>query len=110
MGPFHSITGFMWGTQLARRECNKQTEKTWLKMGYQQVLLHGLYDYVEMELVLDFMCASSAPSVSPIVSIGVAILYTLGSAFLAGLQYKNLMKGGNDAQAVADIQYQHYSI
>merc|ERR1719461_935692 len=108
--PFHSITGFMWGTQLARRECSKQTEKTWVKMGYQQVLLHGLYDFIEMELVMDFICASSAPAVSPIVSIGVAILYTLGSALIAGLQYKNLMKNGNGQDFVPDIEYHPHSV
>eukprot|EP01084_Bolivina_argentea_P249384 417448_1 len=103
--PFHSITGFMWGTQLARRESNKQIEKTWIKMGYQQILLHGLYDFIEMEIALDLVCTSSPTYTQVVVSISVAILYTLFCALLAGLQYKNLMKIGM-AEFIPDNEYQ----
>eukprot|EP00483_Globobulimina_turgida_P002545 UN02549 len=107
--PFHSITGFMWGTQLARREVNRQSEKTWVKMGYQQILLHGLYDFIEMEIALDLVCSSSPSITQVVVSITIAITYTLASGFLAWLPYKNFMKAAL-GQFVPDNEYQHHQI
>mmetsp|Transcript_5220 Transcript_5220/g.8758 ORF Transcript_5220/g.8758 Transcript_5220/m.8758 type:complete len:339 (+) Transcript_5220:30-1046(+) len=101
--PFHTITGFLWGVHLSKRECHKVPQYTWLKMGYQQILLHGLYDFIEMEIALDLVCASATTWLQILLSIGIAIAYTVGSAVFAWYQYRKVLReqeNNNDHQLI----------
>ena len=92
--------GSLWGIHFGKRQCNllinnnqnnNQTLLTiWTKIGYQQILLHGLYDFIEMEIALDLVCAKSTTITQILISIIIAVTYTLFSAFWAWYQYKKL--------------------
>ena len=71
-----------------------------MRMGFQQVLLHGIYDFVEMEIGLDLVCADSVEATQYAVSISVAAVYTVGCALWSWRQYMRLAKTG-------DVSFDH---
>mmetsp|Transcript_6499 Transcript_6499/g.10295 ORF Transcript_6499/g.10295 Transcript_6499/m.10295 type:complete len:203 (-) Transcript_6499:144-752(-) len=94
--PFHTITGSLWGVHYARRECQKQRNLNWISMGYQQVLLHGLYDFIEMELAFDLVCAESSNVLQTLLTLGIAVVYTVAAGIYASCRYKRLLQSASN--------------
>ena len=78
-------------------------------MGAAQILMHGLYDFAEMELALDLVCAKSIESTQIAVSVVVAAVFTAVCAAIAGRQYSKLRKVV-DNPLVEDNQYRSQSV
>merc|ERR1712048_221641 len=93
--------GWLWGIALARRDVDK-VPLSWKRMGAAQWLLHGLYDFAEMELALDLVCAGSIESTQIAVSVLVAALFTAGCAVVAGRQYSKLKESRTGPGLVSD--------
>jgi RsiW-degrading membrane proteinase PrsW (M82 family) len=82
--PFHTITGAMWGINLARRECNKETRLNWFRLGFVQVLFHGCYDFIEMEYALYTVTSDVALEIGYVfLGIFIALVITISAGLYA---------------------------
>jgi RsiW-degrading membrane proteinase PrsW (M82 family) len=85
--PFHTTTGFMWGIELAKRDCDGQ-DRNWIQMGWEQVVWHGFYDFVAMEY---YVWESSTSLGWIILGCVIAVAICVCAAIRAYLKYKTFM-------------------